>query len=167
MLHRSYSLLKFIQCNVTGCSREQFHILQIGIAKRHTSTYIKKKLIYVISNSSKLCHNYHVNPRWICSTTPKLDTVKVKDTIKNKNKKEKVLLNSDKAKVDFNAVHKGVELNEDNLGKLKERHLDVEPIATADNLKKDTVTLITKEKVKKEEKKVVLDEKIKKKGGLK
>lgn len=163
MLHRSYNILKFIQYNVNGCRREQFHIFQIGIAKRHTSTYIKQKLIHVISSSSKLCYNKHVNPRWICSTASKSNADKVKNTIKNK--KEKVLATDKEVKADAQVVvQRVVELKEEKLGQLKERALDVEPVNLDGNVKKESVKLITDEKVKKDDKKAVLNDKVIKKG---
>ncbi|XP_001606946.2 zinc transporter 9 isoform X1 [Nasonia vitripennis] len=147
MLHRSYSLLSFLRRNTNGCCREQFYLYQIGLAKRHTSTFIKQKFIHVISNSSKLCHNKHADTRWMCATARLASNdAKSKSEVVEKAAEVKAEPEADAA-----ITHRIVELNEENLGKLKERVLNVEaPAPKTAEKEKEEVKVIKKEKTKKE-----------------
>lgn len=154
MLHRSYSLLSFLRRNVNGCWKEQFYLYQIGLAKRHTSTFIKQKFIRVISNSSKLCHNKHADTRWMCATSRLASNdAKSKSVVVEKASEVKA-----EPKADTPIIHRIVELNEENLGKLKERALNVEAATPLTGKKEKEVKVIKKEKTKKEEKKVAAEE---------
>ncbi|XP_058807370.1 proton-coupled zinc antiporter SLC30A9, mitochondrial [Phymastichus coffea] len=161
MLHRSYSLLSFIQRSVSSCHTGKFYILQVGFAKRHKSTFIRQKFIHLISSTSKVCHNKHVDTRWIY-TSSRL----VFNNTKTKSQKEdKAVLNKTEQKQDADVTQRVVELKVENLGKLKERVLNVEAAAPAtrtDDVKQD-VKIITKEKSKKEEKKAPIEEAVVKK----
>ena len=164
MLHRSYSLLSFLLRNVNGSCREQFYILQIGLAKRHTSTFIKQKFIHVISNSLNQCHNKHANARWTRTPITRLASSDAKGKIEKVEKEEKMnKLNETEAKHQVDLTQRIVELKGENLGNLKERVLNVEATTSAINDKNDEApTTPKKEKKKKDEKKIAADETAKK-----
>ena len=154
MFHRSCKLLNFIQHNLNGSCRKQFHIFHKGLIKRHTSTFIKQKFIHVIFNSSKLYHNQHVGTRWTWTTILRYASSDVKG---KSEKKVEIIENEQEKNAKVENIQRIIELNE-TLGKLKERILNIESEISPEENTESKVKLLKKDKTKKDEKKIVIDE---------
>lgn len=142
MLHRSHNLVNFIR---TTCRyhTDQLCIFQIGLIRRHASILIMPKYgtrykVHMFSNSQKIFANRktgrHGDCRWICATRFSSDSAK-----SNKDKPEVKLVEEIKQRI--------IELNEEKLGKLKERVLDVEPVISDEKEegKRQTAKLVEKQ----------------------
>lgn len=125
MLHRSYSLLNIIQ-RINRCNIDQLVIYRTGVARRHFSILIKPKYNtqyrpHISTSSEKLFANNKVGYlgewRWAVTTIsrPNSDNAKVKKDGQNN-------LGKDTTK---KVQQRIVELDEQNLGQLKERALNV------------------------------------------
>lgn len=123
MLHRSHNLINFIRNVTCQYHANQLCIFQIGVFRRHASILIVPKYgmqykVHSFSNSQKVFANRkigrHEDCRWTCVTRFFSD-----DTKSNKDKSEKLV---------EEVQQRIIELNEEKLGKLKERVLDIEPI---------------------------------------
>ncbi|CAL1685358.1 unnamed protein product [Lasius platythorax] len=131
-MYRSYNHLNFIRNITCRYHADQLCIFQVGLSKRHASILIIPKYdtqykVHVLSYSQKIFANKkisrHENGRWIDIARFSSDDAKTK-----KDKSEKRLAED--------VQHKIIELNEDKLGKLKERVLDIEPIDSSDDKEK-------------------------------
>ncbi|XP_011503548.1 PREDICTED: zinc transporter 9 [Ceratosolen solmsi marchali] len=155
MLYRSYNFFNFIRCNIHSCQQEQFYLLRIALPKRHTTTFIKQQFVYVISNASKIHHNKY-GSRQLYTAIKRLAS----NDLKSKNGKlEKVDQNKKDKTLNDETGQTIVELNEEKLGKLKERLLNIEstdPIVN--NIKNSCIKLSRKGKTKTDEKNVSVEE---------
>ncbi|XP_032682993.1 zinc transporter 9 isoform X1 [Odontomachus brunneus] len=133
MLHRSYNLLNFIR-NASRCHVDQLCVFQIGLIRRHASIFIIPKCgirykVCKFTSAQKIFINRKVDKhddwRWIYMTRFLSDDTKTK-----KDKSEKILAEDSQQRI--------IELNEETLGKLKERVLDIEPIIPADKKEEET-----------------------------
>jgi hypothetical protein len=152
MLHRSYSFFSFIRYNVHSSRQEQVYLLHVALQKRHTSTFIKQQFIYVISNTSKFCSNNY-NSRQLITVIKRF----ISNDSKSKNEKvEKADINK---KENSEIKQKIVELDEEKLGKIKERLLNIESIdSITNNIKNTCMKLSKKDKIKADEKKLSIEE---------
>lgn len=125
MLYRPHNLVNFIRNVTCRYHADQMCIFQIGLLRRHASILIVPKYgtrykIHSFSNSQKVFANRkidrHGDCRWVCVTRFFSDYTK-----SNKDKSEKL---------GEEVQQRIIELNEDKLGKLKERVLDIEPIVS-------------------------------------
>ncbi|XP_046821599.1 zinc transporter 9 isoform X2 [Vespa crabro] len=137
MLHRSYTLLNFfrnISCHCTG----EHCIFQIGLSRRRSNILITPNhgvrcKVHVISNSQSNFGQKKAGKtgdlKWTCIITRRTAS----DDIKGKGigdllQQEKIFIQDGQDRV--------IELNEEKLGKLKERPLNVEPVVETDDKKK-------------------------------
>ncbi|XP_035733125.1 zinc transporter 9-like isoform X2 [Vespa mandarinia] len=137
MLHRSYTLLNFfrnISCHCTG----EHCIFQIGLSRRRSNILITPNhgvrcKVHVISNSQSNFGQKKAGKtgdlKWTCIITRRTAS----DDIKGKGigdllQQEKIFIQDGQDRV--------IELNEEKLGKLKERPLNVEPVVEIDDKKK-------------------------------
>ncbi|XP_011707607.1 PREDICTED: zinc transporter 9 [Wasmannia auropunctata] len=124
MLHRPHNLVNFIR-NVTCRYRaDQLCIFQIGLVRRHASILVVPKYgtrhkVHTFSNSQKVFANRkvgrHGEYRWTYATR-----FSSNDAKSNKDKSDAKLVEEVQQRI--------IELNEEKLGKLKERVLDIEPV---------------------------------------
>ncbi|KAL0118981.1 hypothetical protein PUN28_009543 [Cardiocondyla obscurior] len=124
MLHRPHNLVNFIRSVTCRYHADQLCILHVGLVKRHASILIVPKYgtqykANAFLNSQKVFANRKVDRfgdcRWICTTKFLSDDGK-SNKDKSEGKTEEV-------------QQRIIELNEEKLGKLKERLLDIEPVA--------------------------------------
>ncbi|XP_012227233.1 proton-coupled zinc antiporter SLC30A9, mitochondrial [Linepithema humile] len=129
MLHSSCNLLNFIRNVTCRYHADQSCIFHIGLSKRHASILIMPKYdtrykVYTLINPQKIVANkktlQYEDYRWIRTTRFLSDDVKSKDKSDNETKLVE------------NVQQRIIELNEEKLGKLKERVLNIEPISTID-----------------------------------
>ncbi|KAL0134757.1 hypothetical protein PUN28_001493 [Cardiocondyla obscurior] len=124
MLHRPHNLVNFIRSVTCRYHADQLCILHAGPVRRHASILIVPKYgtqhkVDEFLNSQKVFSNKkvgrHEDCKWICVTK----------FLSNDGKS-----NKDKSEVKTEEVQQRIiELNEEKLGKLKERVLDIEPVA--------------------------------------
>jgi len=126
MLHRPHNLVSFIRNVTCRYHADQLYIFQIGLIRRHASILIVPKYgtrykVHTFSNSQKIFANSRVDRledcRWTCATRFSSSNAK-----SNKDKSEVKLAEGVQQRI--------IELNEDKLGKLKERVLDIEPVVS-------------------------------------
>jgi len=149
MLHRPHNLVSFIRNVTCRYHADQLYIFQIGLIRRHSSILIVPKYgtqykVHTFSNSQKVFANNRVDRlgdcRWICATRFSSSNAK-----------------SDKDKSDIklaeNVQQRIIELNEEKLGKLKERVLDIEPVISDEKEegKGQTAKLIVKQSAESKE----------------
>lgn len=125
MLHRPHNFVNFIRNVTCRYHADQLCIFQIGLIRRHASILIVPKCgarykVHAFSNSQKVSASRgvgrHGDCRWTCAS-------RFSDDAKsNKDKSEIKLAEEVQQRI--------IELNEEKLGKLKERVLDIEPIVT-------------------------------------
>ncbi|XP_011868185.1 PREDICTED: zinc transporter 9 isoform X1 [Vollenhovia emeryi] len=123
MLHRPHNLVSFIRNVTCRYHADRLCTFHIGLIKRHASVLIVPKYgtrykVHAFSNSQKVFANRktgrHGDCRWTCAA-------RFSDDAKsNKDGSEVKLANEVKQRI--------IELNEEKLGKLKERVLDIEPV---------------------------------------
>jgi len=159
MLHLSCNPLNFIRNVTCRYHANQSCIFHIGLSKRHASILIMPKYdtrykVHMLINPQKMVANKKLlqseDYRWICTRF-------LSDHAKIKDKSEKKLAEDVQQRI--------IELNEEKLGKLKERVLDIKPISTIDE-KKEEKTEATKFAVKQstESKESSKDDAVSKKG---
>ena len=157
MFHRSHNFINFIRNVTCRYHTNQLCIFQIGLVRRHASILIVPKYdiqykVHTFSNSQKVFANRkvsrHRDIKWICMTRF------LSDDAKSKNKETKLV---------EEVQQKIIELNEEKLGKLKERVLDIEPVIS-DNKKEGQTTKTVVEKQSAESKESLKDDVISKKG---
>ncbi|XP_011638830.1 zinc transporter 9 isoform X2 [Pogonomyrmex barbatus] len=121
MLHRPHNLANFVRNVICRYHVDQLCIFQIGLIRRHASILVVPKYgtrykAYTFLNSQKIFTNRkigrHEDCRWTCIARFLSDDAKDK---------------SDK-KLAEDVQQRIIELNEEKLGKLKERVLDIEPV---------------------------------------
>ncbi|XP_072747668.1 proton-coupled zinc antiporter SLC30A9, mitochondrial [Anoplolepis gracilipes] len=132
-MYRSYNHINFIRNTTHRHDANQlFSIFQIGLNKKHASILIVPKYgtqckVHMLSYSKSIFANKkigrHEDGRWIGIARFLSDDVKSK-----KDKSEKKLAEDVQQKI--------IELNEEKLGKLKERVLDIELIDSSDDKEK-------------------------------
>lgn len=127
MWHRSYNLLNCIR-HTNQYHVDQLYIFQIGLIRRHVSIFVIPKYgtqckVYKFKSPQKIFINGKVERyddwRWIYMTKFISDDAKTK-----KDKSGKILIEDSQQRI--------IELDEEKLGKLKERVLDIEPINPVD-----------------------------------
>lgn len=159
-MYRSYNHLNFIRNITCRYHADQLCIFQVGLSKRHASILIMPKYdtqykVHMLSYSQKIFANKkisrHENGRWIDIARFLSDDSKTK-----KDKSEKRLAEDVQDKI--------IELNEDKLGKLKERVLDIEPIDSSDDKEKEKEATKFAEKQSAESKEASKDDVMSKKG---
>ncbi|XP_043478259.1 zinc transporter 9 isoform X2 [Leptopilina heterotoma] len=127
MLYRSCSLLSFIRQNVVCHSTDRLFVVHIGVAKKHTSIFITSKYVHVISKAQSIVNNKMParnigELRWIYSSAARFIAGKIEE------KSEKIVEQPLKQKV--------IEHDKENLGKVKERDLEVKVVASLDDIVK-------------------------------
>lgn len=127
MLHRSYSLLNVIQ-TINRYNIDQLFIYRTGAIRRHFSVVIKPKYStrynsHISSNSEKLFANDKVGRFGECRWTVVLLSRSNSDNAKTRKDGQSTLDES----ATNNVQQRIIELNEEKLGQLKERALDVTP----------------------------------------
>ncbi|XP_029173902.1 zinc transporter 9 [Nylanderia fulva] len=132
-MYRSYNHLNFIRSITCRYHADQLCIFQIGLSKRHASILIVPKYgaqckVHVLSYSQNVFANKkidkHENGRWINLARFLSDNAKSKK-------------DDSETKLGQQVQQKIIELNEDKLGKLKERVLDIKPIDSSDDKEKE------------------------------
>lgn len=131
MLHRSYNFFNLVR-NTNRYHVDQFYIFHIGLIKRNASILISKHgiqyKVHKLLNSQKIFINKKLgrneNWRWGCITRFSSDNSKTK-----KDSSEKILTESVQQRI--------IELNEEKLGKLKERVLNVKPVDSEEGEEKE------------------------------
>lgn len=126
MLHRSYTLLKFIRNVSCHCADEQC-IFQIGLSRRYSSILITPNPD--VRNFSLKKAEKFTDLKWTCIVSLR----EISDDVKEKKNGD--VLQQKKVSVE-DGQEKFIELTEEKLGKLKERPLTVEPIVKTDDKKK-------------------------------
>ncbi|XP_028046272.1 zinc transporter 9 isoform X2 [Monomorium pharaonis] len=129
MLHRPCNLVKFIRNVTCRYHADQLCIFQIGLVRRHASILIVPKYstqhnkvhtnsqVFEFTVFANRKIGRHGDCRWICVTKLLSDDAKF-----NKDKSE--------AKLAEEVQQRIIELNEEKLGQLKERVLDIEPVVS-------------------------------------
>ena len=136
MLQRSSKLLRLLH-NISRYNHDCLYVFQVGYVRRHASTVItcnhntRYKLHFVTSSQKVFANKKVGHPeawRWILipMSRPSSTTVKM-------GKEETGTLNS---KQEENPQQRITELKEENLGQLKERKLDGEPMSASDDQNK-------------------------------
>lgn len=159
MLHQSHNLVNFIRNVTCRYHADQLCIYQIGLIRRHASILIVPKYgtrykVHVFSNSQKIFANRkidrHGDCRWICMTRFSSDAKS------NKDKPEVKLVEEVQQRI--------IELNEDKLGKLKERVLDVEPVVSDEKEKGKGQTKLVEKQPGESKEQSLKDDVVSKKG---
>lgn len=136
MLHSSCNLWNIIRNVTCRYHADQSCIFHIGLSKRHASILIMPKYdtrykVHMFINPQKIVANKNIlqykNYRWIYITSF------LSDDTKNEDKSEKKLIEEVQQRI--------IELNEQKLGKLKERVLNIESTV---NRKEEEKTEATK-----------------------
>lgn len=151
MLHRPHNLVNFIRNVTCRYHVDRLCIFQIGLIRRHASILIVPKYgtrykVHTFSNSQKVFANRkaggHGDCRWTCATRFSSDDAK---SIRDKSE----------VKLAEEVQQRIIELNEDKLGKLKERVLDIEPVISDEKKeeKKQVAKLIEKQSAESKESK--------------
>ncbi|XP_015515337.1 zinc transporter 9 [Neodiprion lecontei] len=136
MLHQSYGLQSFIRQNIVCHHRNQCYIFLVGQTKRHASIFITSKAnskhnSNFVLNSPKLGLQHklniiaYVNPRWRYVTASGLSSISDGET-KSGNDEKKRHFDADQKILKAAVKERIIELNAENLGKIKERPLDTE-----------------------------------------
>ncbi|KYN38207.1 Zinc transporter 9 [Trachymyrmex septentrionalis] len=140
MFHRPHNFINFIRNVTCRYHTDQLCIFQIGLVRRHASILIVPKYgiqykVHTFSNSQKVFANRkvgrHSDCKWTCMTRFLSDDAKFKDKPEIKLAEE--------------VQQKIIELNEEKLGKLKERVLDIEPITSDEKKEGQTAKLVEKQ----------------------
>lgn len=135
MLQRSCNLLNLIR-NINRYHTDQLCIYQIGLSKRHASILIMPKYgtrykIHMLSYSQRVLANKKMDMyedcRWTCAKRFSSDSKPKKDKVEKKLNEE--------------SQQRVIELNEEKLGKLKERVLNIEPISSTDEREDEKVEI--------------------------
>ena len=149
MLHRSYSLLSFIRRNVTCHCTDRFYVFHIGANRRHTSIYITPKFVHVILNTQNIFNNANRGKiselRWIHASASRFSAKEIEE-----RKAEKLKVANLKQKV--------IELDQEKLGKVKERDLTLSVTSLVDDLKKQDEKSRKKEEKRESEKEAAKEE---------
>ncbi|XP_014469178.1 PREDICTED: zinc transporter 9 [Dinoponera quadriceps] len=133
MLHRSYKFLNFIRSTSIRCNVDRLGVYQVEFIRRHASIFIIPKYgtrykMCKFTSSQRILINGKVDKyddrRSIYTTRFLSDDAKTK-----KDKSEKIVGDSQQ---------RIIELDEEKLGKLKERVLDIEPISPVDKSRVET-----------------------------
>lgn len=120
MLHRPHNFINFIRNVTCRYHADQLCIFHVGLIRRHASILIVPKYgtrhkVHTFSNSQTVVANRkigrHGDCRWTCATRFSSDDAK-----SNKDKSETKLAEEVQQRI--------IELNEEKLGKLKERVLE-------------------------------------------
>ncbi|KAG5341286.1 ZNT9 protein, partial [Acromyrmex charruanus] len=156
MFHRPHNFINFIRNLTCRYHTDQLCIFQIGLVRRHASILIVPKYdiqykVHTFSNSQKVFANRkvgkHRDCKWTCVTRFLSDA---------KSKSETKIIEEVQQRV--------IELNEEKLGKLKERVLDVKPVTFDEKKEGQTGKLVEKQSAEsKESKDDVVSKKVKKK----
>ncbi|EGI57333.1 PREDICTED: zinc transporter 9 [Acromyrmex echinatior] len=156
MFHRPHNFINFIRNLTCRYHTDQLCIFQIGLVRRHASILIVPKYdiqykVHTFSNSQKVFANRkvgkHRDCKWTCVTRFLSDA---------KSKSE--------TKITEEVQQRIIELNEEKLGKLKERVLDVKPVTSDEKKEAQTGKLVEKQSAEsKESKDDVVSKKAKKK----
>ncbi|XP_012054870.1 PREDICTED: zinc transporter 9 [Atta cephalotes] len=145
MFHRSHNFINFIRNVTCRYHTNQLCIFQIGLVRRHASILIVPKYdiqykVHTFSNSQKVFANRkvsrHRDIKWTCMTRF------LSDDAKSKNKETKLV---------EEVQQRIIELNEEKLGKLKERVLDVEPTISDKKKEGQTAKLVDKQSAESKE----------------
>ncbi|KYM81222.1 Zinc transporter 9 [Atta colombica] len=145
MFHRSHNFINFIRNVTCRYHTNQLCIFQIGLVRRHASILIVPKYdiqykVHTFSNSQKVFANRkvsrHRDIKWTCMTRF------LSDDAKSKNKETKLV---------EEVQQRIIELNEEKLGKLKERVLDVEPAISDKKKEGQTAKLVDKQSAESKE----------------
>ncbi|KAK2587085.1 hypothetical protein KPH14_002856 [Odynerus spinipes] len=138
MLHRSYSFLNFIRNASYHCA-DEVCIFQIGVTRRHFGASVIPKYgvrckVHVISNSQSNFGHKKVGKitdlKWTCVITRRAASSDSKGREGNRQSQEE--------KASFQDTQdRVIELNEEKLGKLKERILSVGVVGETDEKKKN------------------------------
>lgn len=123
MLHRPHNLVSFIRNVTCRYHADRSCIFQIGLIRRHSILIVPKYgtrcKVHAFSNSQKIfakrAGRQDGDCRWTCATRFSSDDAK-----SNGDKSEVKLAEEVQQRI--------IELNEEKLGKLKERALNVEPV---------------------------------------
>lgn len=139
-MYRSYNHLNFIRNITCRYHTDQLCIFQIGLSKRHASILIVPNYgaqckVHMLSYSQNVFANkkigWHENGRWIDLARFLSDNAKTKD-------------DSEK-KLSEDVQHKIIELNEEKLGKLKERVLDIKPFDSSKEKEREAAKFADKQ----------------------
>ncbi|KAM0727586.1 Proton-coupled zinc antiporter SLC30A9, mitochondrial [Formica fusca] len=158
-MYRFYNHLNFIRNMTCQYHADQLCIFQIGLNKRHASILIMPKYgvqykVQKLLYSQKVFANKKIgrneDGRWIGIAKFSSDEAKIK-----KDKSEKRLAEDVQQKI--------IELNEDKLGKLKERVLNIEPIDSSNDKEKEKEAIKFIEKQSAESKELSKDDVMSKK----
>lgn len=159
MLQRSCTFVSFIR-NLSRYHTDQLCIYQIGLTRRHASILIMPKYgtrykIHTLSNSQRVFSNkkmdVHEHRWWIYPRRFSSDTKAKKDKVEKK-------LNEESQRI--------IELEEEKLGKLKERVLNIEPISSTDEKETAKAEANNSEKQPVDSKVPSEDDSISKKGNI-
>lgn len=159
-MYRSYNHLNFIRNMTRQYHADKLCMFQIGLNKRHASILIIPKhdvqyKIQKFSYSQKIYTNKKIgrneDGRWIGIAKFSSDEAKTK-----KDKSEKKLAEDVQQKI--------IELNEEKLGKLKERVLNIEPVDSSNDKEKGREATKFAEKQSVESKELSKDDVTSKKG---
>ncbi|RLU23218.1 hypothetical protein DMN91_003421 [Ooceraea biroi] len=153
MLLQSRTFLSYVR-NINWYHIDQLCIYQIGLTRRHASILIMPKYgtrykIHTLSSSQRVLANRKVDKYEGCTYAKRFSS----DTKAKKDKLEKKLTEESQQRV--------IELNEEKLGKLKERVLDIEAISSTDERedeKGEATKLAEKQSESKESKEATKDD---------
>lgn len=144
MFHRPHNFINFIRNVTCQYHADQLCIFQIGLVRRHASILIVSKYgtqykIHTFWNSQKVFANRKVSRdcRWTCVTRFLSDDAKSKDKSETKLAEE--------------VQQRIIELNEEKLGKLKERVLDIEPVTSDEKKEGQAAKLVEKQSAESKE----------------
>ncbi|XP_014232252.1 zinc transporter 9 [Trichogramma pretiosum] len=156
MLQRSYSFFSIIYHNVDIHCKKRLCQYHLELSKRCTSTFVRKKSSSIPSKLCKKNLNKYGDARWICVNS---QLAKSANNIKNKTDESQISKkkeDTDKSEL----IQKVVQLKEENLGKLKERDLNIEAVAITneESSKHKEVKLNKQDKALKSEEATVIDE---------
>ncbi|XP_023246818.1 zinc transporter 9 isoform X2 [Copidosoma floridanum] len=150
MIYRSR---RFLSQALSNANVRQLRAVQQQLAsRRHISTFTRQRLVNALISSAKFHQHKYVDTRWLCTTTSKLDAKSKAE--KGDAAKLQVKAEQQQTQQENNVMQRIVKLDEDNLGKLKERVLNVEGTSDSTVEKKK---LDLKDKIKGDEKKLAED----------